>query len=108
LAAFQAALDELRSEDIRVIGASTDARDKASETAQKLELDFPLAFGLDAEAVSATLGAFYETRRSILHATAFVVRPESTVAVASYSTGPIGRMVPDNVLRAVRFYKKNA
>jgi hypothetical protein len=51
-------------------------------------------------------GCFYEERRQILHSTGYVLRPDGTVAVGVYSTGPIGRLVWQDVLALVQFYKK--
>jgi hypothetical protein len=54
------------------------------------------------------LGAFYEERRGILQATGFVLKPDHTMAVAQYSSGPIGRLVWQDVLELVQFQKKQA
>jgi len=54
------------------------------------------------------VGAFYEERRQILQATGFLVRPDRTIAVAQYSSGPIGRLVWQDVLALVQFYKRQA
>ena len=97
---------ELESEGVRTVVASSDPLDKARETAKTEGLSLPVGYGLDIEATAATLGAFYETRRGILHATGYLVRPDTTIAVASYSTGPIGRLAPEDVLAFVRFHKK--
>ena len=53
-------------------------------------------------------GAFCEEKRGILQATGFVGRPEGTIAVAQYSSGPIGRLVWQNVLGLVQFYRTQA
>ena len=67
-----------------------------------------MAFGLPLKETAATLGAFYEERRNILHATGFVLRPDRTIAVAQYSSGPIGRLVWQDVVGLVQFAKKQA
>jgi len=54
---------------------------------------------------AATLGAFYEERRHIVQATGFLLRPNSTIAVAQYSSGPIGRLVWQDILGLVQLYK---
>jgi len=54
------------------------------------------------------VGAFYEERRQILQATGFLVRPDRMIAVAQYSSGPIGRLVWQDVLALVQFYKRQA
>jgi len=41
-----------------------------------------------------------------LQATGFVLKPDRTIAVAQYSSGPIGRLVWQDVLGLVQFYKK--
>jgi hypothetical protein len=57
---------------------------------------------------AATLGAFYAEQRAILHSTGFLVKPDRTIAVAQYSSGPIGRLVWQDVVGLVQFYKKKA
>lgn len=106
MAAFEKALPRLTDERITVVAGSTDPQDKAAETVQEHRLTFPVAYGLPLEETAAKLGAFYDERRSVLHATGFVVKPDATIAVAQYSSGPIGRLVWQDVLGLVQFYKK--
>ena len=61
---------------------------------------------MDAEAISRITGAYYDIDRKFIHATGFLIRPDNTIEVACYSSGPIGRFVAQDVLRLVRFYKK--
>ena len=51
------------------------------------------------------LGSFYDPERKVLHATGFVIRPDRHIAVAQYSSGPIGRLFWKDVLGLVRFHK---
>jgi peroxiredoxin len=108
LAAFEKARPRLEDEGIRVIAASTDPLDKATETVKEHALDFPVGYSLPLRETAATLGAFYEEKRGFLQATGFVVRPDWTIAVSQYSSGPIGRLVWQDVLGLVQFYKKQA
>ena len=108
LAAFERASDKLREEGIAVIAASVDPLEKARETVETQSLTFPVGYGLGVKETASTLGAFYEERRGILHATGFVVKPDRTIVVAQYSSGPIGRLVWQDVLGLVQFYKKQA
>jgi len=108
LAAFEKARPKLEDEGIRVIAASTDPLDKATETVKEHALDFPVGYSLPLRETAATLGAFYEEKRGFLQATGFVVRPDWTIAVSQYSSGPIGRLVWQDVLGLVQFYKKQA
>jgi len=108
LAAFDKAQEKLSAEGIGIVAASTDPLDKATETVTELGLALPVGYGLPLKPTAAALGAFYEERRGILHATNFVVKPDRTIAVALYSSGPIGRLVWQDVLALVQFYKKQA
>ena len=58
--------------------------------------------------VQAATGAFVQDddNRTILHATSFLVTPDGLVSDALYSTGPIGRMTPADVLRKVAFVNR--
>ena len=95
-------------EGIRVVAASTDPVDKARETVIEHSLAFPVGYGLPVKETAATLGAFYEERRGVLQSTGYVIRPDGTIAVAQYSSGPIGRLVWQDVLGLVQHYKKQA
>jgi peroxiredoxin len=88
-----------------IIAASVDPLEKARETVEKLGIKYPVAYGLDVEAISAITGAYYGKERKFLQPTCFLIRPENTVAVACYSSGPIGRFVAKDVLKLVKFYK---
>jgi len=74
----------------------------------ELGLGMPIGYGLPLKDTAAVFGAFYEEKRGVLHATGFVVRPDRTIAVAQYSSGPIGRLVWQDVLGLVQHYKKQA
>lgn len=71
-------------------------------------LTLPVGYGLPLKETAATFGAFYEERRGFLQATGFVVKADRTIAVAQYSSGPIGRLVWQDILGLVQFYKKQA
>ena len=105
LADFQSLIKEFESEQIAVIAGSVDPVEKARETVEKLGLTYPVWYGMDAEEVSRITGAYYDTNKKFIHATGFLIRPDNTIEVACYSTGPIGRFVPQDVLKLVKFYK---
>lgn len=108
MAAFAKARPRLEEENIHVVAASTDPRDKAADTVKEHGLTFPVGFGLPLEPTAATVGAFYDPGRKVLQATGFVLKPDRTIAVGQYSSGPIGRLVWQDVLGLVQFYKKQA
>lgn len=95
-------MPDLKALGLAVIAASVDAPDAARETAESLKLSYPVAHGLDYEAVSRATGAFIGHERKILQATGFLLKPDLQIHVASYSTGPIGRLTPNDVSAVLR------
>jgi peroxiredoxin len=93
---------------VKVVAASVDTEEEARKTIEECGIDFPVGYGANSKTVSELTGCFYEERRQIIHSTGFVLKPDSTIAVAVYSTGPIGRLVWQDVLGLVQFYKKMA
>lgn len=91
-----------------MVALSTDPHDKAEETVREHGLTFPVGHGLALEATARTLGSFIDPARGVLQATGFVVKPDRTIAVAQYSSGPIGRLVWQDVVGLVQFYRKSA
>ena len=71
------------------------------ELIELLGLTFPLGYGLDYMEFANKTGAYYEVRRSIIHATNFILRADGTVAHAVYASGPIGRLTPEDCLRVL-------
>jgi hypothetical protein len=85
-----------------------DTEAEAQKTIAECDISFPVAYGADSKALSEQTGCFYEERRQILHSTGYVLKPDATIAVAVYSTGPIGRLVWQDVLALVQFQKKQS
>ena len=96
---------EFESEQIKIIAGSVDSMEKAKETVERIGLTYPVAFGMDAETISRVTGAYYDKNKKFIHAAGFLIRPDNTLEVVCYSSGPIGRFVAQDVLRLVRFYK---
>ena len=105
MADYQSLLKEYESEQIKIIAGSVDPIEKAKETIEKNGVTYPVAYGMNAEEVSRTTGAYYDKERQYIHATGFLIRPDNTVEVACYSSGPVGRFVAQDVLGLVKFYK---
>ena len=85
-----------------------DTEENAQKTIEETGFNHTLGYGLDFKAVSELTGAFYEEKRSILHTTDYLLRPDGTIVCAVYSSGPIGRLVWQDALGMVQFYKKMA
>lgn len=71
-------------------------------------LTFPVGYGADAHAVAALTGAFVNLDPVYLHSTGIVVDPAGNVVVSVYSSGAIGRLVPDGVLGLVRYLREHS
>lgn len=99
MADYQSHLAELESRNARVMAASVDSKEDAQSLVNMLGLTFTVGYGLDFMDFAEKTGAFYEVRRSIIHATAFILRRDGTVAHAVYATGPVGRLSADNCIR---------
>ena len=108
MADYQSNREELGQEKIAVIALSVDPLDKAKETVDELGLEFPVAYGLEIPKDAEPIGAFWEERRKIFHATNFLLDPEGKVIDASYATGPVGRIVAEDALRRVKFTRERA
>lgn len=80
----------------RVVGASVDPEDKAAEVAS--ELSYPVAFGVT-RAQADQLGSWWEDRRSIIQPSEFILDETGTVLTSTYSSGPVGRMDAEDVVR---------
>ena len=108
MADYQFHLGLLEQGGISVYALSTDDLEHAKSTVDKIGVTFPVLYGVDGPALAAAWGGYYEQRRNILHATSFILRPERTIASATYSTGPVGRVTPVEAARIVAFYRKQA
>jgi peroxiredoxin len=108
LADFQSALKDFEGEGMKIIAGSVDPLNKTEKFVEKLGVLFPVAYGMDMEQTCLKTGAFYEKEKRFIQPACFLLRPDKTIEVAAYSSGPIGRFVPQDVLNLVRFYKSRA
>jgi peroxiredoxin len=105
LAGFEKIKPELDALGVKIVAASVDPIDKAKEVAA--ELSFPVGFGVT-RAMADQLGAWWEERRSIIQPSEFLVAADGKVRASTYSSGPIGRVEPSDVVKLVNFYDKQA
>jgi peroxiredoxin len=108
LAEYQFHLGMLEAAGISVAALSTDDLEHAKDTVYRAGVTFPVLYGVNGPELARAWGSFYEERRNILHATAFVLRPDRVIASATYSTGPVGRLLATDAARIVAFYKRQA
>jgi peroxiredoxin len=108
LRAFQRSGPALADAGIRVAALSVDDEAVTAELAAKHGLAFPVGYGADAPAVAALTGAFVNPDPVFLQSTGFVLGPAGNVVVSVYSSGAIGRLVPEDVLGLVRYLREHA
>jgi len=108
LRAFQRAKDQLAEAGAQVVALSVD--DEATTTAliAKGGLEFGVGYGADARALAEATGAFVNDDPLFVQSTGFVLNPAGQVAVGVYSTGAIGRLVPDDVIGLIRYLRAHA
>jgi peroxiredoxin len=108
LRAFERAQDKLTEAGIKVVALSVDDEPTTKALAAKLDLSFPLGHSADAREAAELTGAFVNPDPVYLQSTGFVLDPEGKVVVSVYSSGAIGRLVPEDVIGLVRYLKEHA
>ena len=83
-----------------------DPLDQAKEMVKRVGATFPIAYGLQVPQDADRVGAYWEERRKIIHATNFIIDVDRKVTQACFATGPIGRIVAEDALRSIRGAKK--
>ena len=99
-------MEEFKRESIELLALSVDPLDKAKATVEKLRLTFPVVYGLEVPRDAEKIGAFWDERRKIIQPANFVLNSEKKVVDASYSIGPIGRIVAADALSHIEFFKR--
>jgi len=108
LRAFQRSLDRFADFGILVAALSVDDEATTKNLVAKHGLQFPIGHSADAHAVAAATGAFVNDDPVYLQSTGFILDPSSRVIVSVYSSGAIGRLVPDDVIGLVRYLREHA
>lgn len=108
LRAFQRAQDGLVGVGAGVVAASVDDEDTTRALIAEHHLTFPVAYGLDADTVTARTGAFANTDPVFVQSTGFVLDPTGNVVVSVYSSGAIGRLLPEDVTGLIRYHAAHA
>jgi peroxiredoxin len=107
LSAFQRASGTLAELGIEVAALSVDDEATTAALIAKHGLTFPVGFGADARAIAEVTGAFINPEPLHLQSTGFVLDPQGNVIVSVYSSGAIGRLVPEDVAGLVRYVRQH-
>jgi peroxiredoxin len=108
LRAFERAGQALADAGIRVAALSVDDQEATAALVARHNLTFPVGYGADALAVASLTGAFVNPDPVFLQSTGFVLDPAGKVLVSVYSSGAIGRLVPDDVIGMVRYLREHS
>jgi peroxiredoxin len=108
LAAFSRAREDLDAAGIRVVAFSVDDEGTTAELVRKRRLGFPVAHSAELDKVADVLDAYVNEDPRYLQSTGFVLAPDGTVLTAVYSSGAIGRLVPEDVVGLVRYVKEHS
>ena len=108
LAAFARASETLAAMGVKVVALSVDEEQEAAALVERLRLPFPVGYGADPAAIAEATGAYTSADVRYLQSTGFVLGPDGRVEVAVYSSGAIGRLVPDDVAGYVRYVQTHA
>ncbi|HET7189467.1 MAG TPA: redoxin domain-containing protein [Gemmatimonadaceae bacterium] len=108
LAAFARAHDTLAALDVKVVALSADDGATAAATVEKYGIRFLVGHSADVDRIAAATGAYVNEEPRHFHTTGFVLDPDGRVITAVYSSGAIGRLVPDDVAGFIRYVKSHA
>jgi peroxiredoxin len=107
LRAFQRARDKLIDAGARIVALSVDDEETTKTLIAKHGLQFPVGHSADARTIAEMTGAFINEDPLFLQSTGFVLNPSGEVVISVYSSGAIGRLVPDDVVGLVRYLKEH-
>ena len=107
LSAFQRSLDRLADIDTLVAALSVDDEATTQDLIARRGLRFPVGHSADARAIAAATGAFVNDGPEYLQSTGFVLDPGGRVVVSVYSSGAVGRLVPEDVIGLIRYLREH-
>jgi peroxiredoxin len=100
LRAFQRARESLVDVDAKIVAVSVDDEAATEALIAKHSLEFPVGHSADARAIAKD--PLY------IQSTGFVLDRAGRVVVSVYSSGAIGRLVPDDVVGLIRYLREHA
>jgi len=108
LRAFQRAEEKLAEVGATLVALSVDDEATTQELISKHGLTFPVGYAADARAVAEATGAFVNDEPLYLQSTGFVLDPDGRVVLSVYSSGAIGRLMPDDVVGLIGYLRQHA
>ena len=108
LAGFQRASGKLAEAGVKVVALSVDDEATTTGTIEKFKLSFPVGHSADAEKISSITGAYTNESPRYLQTTGFLLDPDGKILNAVYSSGPIGRLIAEDVIGMVAYLKSKS
>lgn len=108
LAGFQRASEKLTEAGIKVVALSVDDEATTKGAIEKHKLSFPVGHSASADEVASITGAYTNETPHYLQTTGFLLAPDGKILNAVYSSGPIGRLVAEDVIGMVTYLKSKA
>jgi peroxiredoxin len=105
---FQRASGRLAELGTKVVALSVDDEATTQELIDNHGLMFPVGHGADARMIAQVTGAFINEDPLFVQSTGFVLDPGGRVVVSVYSSGAIGRLVPEDVTGLIRYLREHA
>src|SRR5262249_29870120 len=87
----------LAAAGVAIVALSVDDETTSHALAERMRLPFAVGFGVRADEIAAATGAYVADDGSYLQSTGFVLDRDGRILTAVYSSGRIGRLVPDDV-----------
>ena len=107
LAAFARARASLQSIGVEIVAVSVDDEAVSTALVDKMRLNFTVGFGVKADEISAATGAYVAEDAAYLQSTGFVLDRQGRILTAVYSSGAIGRLVPEDVAGFVQYIESH-
>jgi peroxiredoxin len=105
LEGFQRASEKLAEAGIKVVALSVDDEAKTRGTIEKFKLSYPVGHSADADKVASITRAYTNESPRYLQATGFLLAPDGKILNAIYSSGPLGRLIAEDVIGVVAYLK---
>lgn len=102
MADFEEHLDALDDLGVEVAALSVDSEEDAAATVERLEVEYPVAYGADLEEVAEKTGAYADRERGHLQPASFILKDGRIVHV-TYSSGPLGRLRAEKAIALVEY-----
>ena len=106
MAGYEDSLERLHELGVDVVALSVDSREDAEATVERLSLEYPVCWGVDAREIADRYGAIVHEEKGYLQPLGILVR-NGAVQQVTRSSGPLGRLRADEVADWVAYVRKS-